>query len=892
MSGFRKSSRGGAAHVMGMERNQSRASARRNPNPHYGTGTFNQTPGIQAANVVQEELDEYGAELGPEARVWKAYVREADKFDIDQVDGWNRSLDVTLIFAALFTAICTAFVIESGKSLKEDATEISARRLDQITSILLVVANVTNPPELNTTKILNPQPFSPQAVDVCVNVLWFFSLILSAAVSLIAILAKEWCYLFISGRIGDHWSQTKRRQQRWGGIDKWKMEQVIMVLPSFIHLAFLSFAIGLCIYLGKLHPGVAVPVILVTLGSILVYVASTLLPLFDRSDTICPYSTSISRLIQRLWGDGKPSEREYEGPGRIAIEALKWLIKTSEDPKITDIALQAIAGADPEEDNREILKASGADTMISWRLIALDPFLKTNDQLSDLYTRALYFFHPVPSSSGEKGDAGATQDSRTGSATGTQKNLNRELERKIRKLRDMINKQITTHVTSSRGGFLPTSDNIQALRIGSTAASHCLRSLKRGFEVPTQELFDSAIELLDRYRDRRAHLNREEIHYLMTGTAMLLSSLLVDCPPRMAAQYVMRLLRIADRVEGERKQLPLKDFGLPLAIFALSQHDYPGWTHPPPLSPILRAERSIEAITYYVSREPELKNVSSMMINLALLELLSDPEGYELEESDIVTIMGAFELEPVEDGVQRCLHTLPTSPHATSFSRTIKGMATMISNERGELFTRESAVIGFLTVLDRARADDSTTDDASLGQVYAFVIECVLNLTAADLEAYGRNIALDVMEKFYPYLLRTEDRILELADSLGKKQTVMKLKEGSYLNAGPDDPDFVRRLFSTGQAWLLINLAIESKTAEKPAWRCLSPFVGDESIWASPELANQRLEEERRGLAERYRSMWENDKQTRHTYLKALYHSLPPVVSDPSPVNTPLSAGT
>ncbi|KEP53904.1 hypothetical protein V565_024260, partial [Rhizoctonia solani 123E] len=44
----------------------------------------------EVINLAQEEFDEYGAELEPGARVWKTYVREADKFDLDQVDGWNR----------------------------------------------------------------------------------------------------------------------------------------------------------------------------------------------------------------------------------------------------------------------------------------------------------------------------------------------------------------------------------------------------------------------------------------------------------------------------------------------------------------------------------------------------------------------------------------------------------------------------------------------------------------------------------------------------------------------------------------------------------------------------------------------------------------------------------
>ncbi|CAE6520756.1 unnamed protein product, partial [Rhizoctonia solani] len=49
-------------------------------------------------DAAQMDPDEYGAELGKEARVWKVYVQETDKWDRELVDGWNKSLDVILVF--------------------------------------------------------------------------------------------------------------------------------------------------------------------------------------------------------------------------------------------------------------------------------------------------------------------------------------------------------------------------------------------------------------------------------------------------------------------------------------------------------------------------------------------------------------------------------------------------------------------------------------------------------------------------------------------------------------------------------------------------------------------------------------------------------------------------
>ncbi|CAE6470173.1 unnamed protein product [Rhizoctonia solani] len=886
---------GTPAHSSEVKRNQSRASNKQNfipPHVQMPTArpTGNLDPKIQPTNIAQEDFDEYGAELEPDARVWKTYVKEADKFDAEQVDGWNRSLDVTLIFAALFTAICTAFVIESSKSLKEDLAETAARRLDQMTSILLVVANVTDRSQLNPNELtapISPVPFSPRPVDVCVNALWFFSLILSAAVSLIAMLAKEWCYLFMSGRIGDPWSQTKRRQQRWEGIEKWKMEQMIMILPSFIHLSFLSFAIGLCIYLGDLNVGIAAPAAIVTLLSMFIYVASTVLPLVQLSETICPYSTSISRFVQRSRGDMKGAAQDSEKTNHIAVEALAWLIKTSEDPKSTDIALQAVAGADPNNaaKDRELLKESGADTMISRRLIGLDSYSNNYHEISDLYTRAQEFFQPLStpapqpkglsSSSGEKGIVGPGHEVRKSSSGGAQRGLNRQLQKKIRDLRDIVNKEITAYVTSSNHVFLSTPDNILALRIGSTAASHCLRTLQHGVQWQTQELFDSAIELLENYRDRTAHLNNREIEYLMIGTAMLLSSLLVQCPVDFGARYVMRLLQAADRAGEKQKQLRLGYLGLPLLVYALSRHDYPGWTHPAPLSPTSRAERSIEVITYYVWNPKKLNKSSSFMMNLALLELLSDPVAYNLNDADIVTISGAF--SSVVDGDQTHIHTFPTSSPHDSFSRSVKSMEKVVLDERDGPLNKDAVTIACLTVLNRTEMDQSAAD-APLGDVYAFVIECVLNLPVSGPEAYGQKTALDLMQRFHDpdHPERRQNLIPNLAQSLDKRGVFAKLKQATELTATDDNANFTIKLFATGQAWFLIDFAIKIGATDHEDWRrCLNSFVGDESLRDSPDLGIGRFEGWKSTLAERYRGMWGKYPTRRHKYFKILLDLLP-----------------
>ncbi|KAG8720766.1 hypothetical protein FRC09_009012 [Ceratobasidium sp. 395] len=46
-------------------------------------------------------FEDYGAEMAKDAKVWQVYVRETQKADEELVDGWNKSLDVILIFVSL-----------------------------------------------------------------------------------------------------------------------------------------------------------------------------------------------------------------------------------------------------------------------------------------------------------------------------------------------------------------------------------------------------------------------------------------------------------------------------------------------------------------------------------------------------------------------------------------------------------------------------------------------------------------------------------------------------------------------------------------------------------------------------------------------------------------------
>ncbi|QRV94416.1 hypothetical protein RhiJN_22434 [Ceratobasidium sp. AG-Ba] len=332
---------------------------------------------------LEDPEDPPGEEMSKNARVWKTYVREADRWDKEMVDGRNRrAIDFRKRFlvstspAALFSAISTAFIIESLGDLKPDPAERSAGALLAISQKLdFIVAGQRN----MSPTILDSglDTFAPSYSAVVVNILWLLSLSLSVAVSLIAMLAKEWCYKFMTGRSGPIYNQARRRQQKWDGIEKWKMQDMLGYLPGLMHSALLLFAVGLCIYLWDVSVAVAIPVNLVTAIAGCIYTSTTLLPLFDR---FCPYSTPATAIVNLLpyvafqvvdyansWGSysqwleslrahlvefvphlnsrNRDKENTFAHMDIITSRMLAWIIVNCEDSRSVDVALQAISAA-------------------------------------------------------------------------------------------------------------------------------------------------------------------------------------------------------------------------------------------------------------------------------------------------------------------------------------------------------------------------------------------------------------------------------------------------------------------------------------------------------------------------------------------------------------------
>ncbi|KAF8598586.1 hypothetical protein BDV93DRAFT_413822, partial [Ceratobasidium sp. AG-I] len=136
--------------------------------------------------------DKPGQELTPEATIWKLYVAEAEEFDGELVEREHRNIDVMLVFAALFSAILTAFLLDSKNLMRPDPA-------DATTMLLTRIAQRLENPTAASQAVQIPA-FEPTAAARWINGLWFASLGLSLAAALLAMMAKEWLTTFAASR--------------------------------------------------------------------------------------------------------------------------------------------------------------------------------------------------------------------------------------------------------------------------------------------------------------------------------------------------------------------------------------------------------------------------------------------------------------------------------------------------------------------------------------------------------------------------------------------------------------------------------------------------------------------------------------------------------------------
>lgn len=177
----------------------------------------------------------------------------------------------------LFSAVLTAFNVQSYASLQQDNTSMLATALTQVS------AQLSNFTLDGTTISSSAHPFvassfSAPVSAVWINALWFSSLICTLSASSVAIMVKQWLHQYDLGLSGNSHEVARVRQYRYESLVKWRVVEIVAFLPIIPQVSLLLFLAGLLILLWTLHTLIA-GIATVLIGGLVIFtVATTLLP--------------------------------------------------------------------------------------------------------------------------------------------------------------------------------------------------------------------------------------------------------------------------------------------------------------------------------------------------------------------------------------------------------------------------------------------------------------------------------------------------------------------------------------------------------------------------------------------------------------------------------------
>ena len=186
----------------------------------------------------------------------------------------------------------------ASQGLQQNSQDTSAFYLAHIYQVT-AAGGSTSPVLPLPPNLSDPFTFTPSSSVICVNVLWFMSLIISLTCALLATLLQQWARRYL--RLTEtQYSLHKRARIRAffaEGLEKWSFPWVVEALPGLLHLSVFLFFAGLPIFLFGINQTVFTAVLSCVGTSGLSYLLVTFMPLVFHDS---PYHTPLSTLAWLL----------------------------------------------------------------------------------------------------------------------------------------------------------------------------------------------------------------------------------------------------------------------------------------------------------------------------------------------------------------------------------------------------------------------------------------------------------------------------------------------------------------------------------------------------------------------------------------------------------------
>ncbi|KAJ4485633.1 hypothetical protein J3R30DRAFT_3816411 [Lentinula aciculospora] len=233
----------------------------------------------------------------PSTKIWSFYLEQAEKENARMTESWKSDMDAILIFAGLFSASVTAFIIESYRDLMPDNSDTTVILLAHIYHELSNNATLTTIPSV--ANALDANSFVPSTSSLTCNILWFSSLSLSLTAALSATLVQQWSRDYLQATVDREipYQRARISTYLYEGLTKFHMKSLVTTIPMLLHASLLLFFAGLVLFLQPVNPGISYLVCGLLLITAILYILISILPIFYFD---CPYGSPLTKIWWRI----------------------------------------------------------------------------------------------------------------------------------------------------------------------------------------------------------------------------------------------------------------------------------------------------------------------------------------------------------------------------------------------------------------------------------------------------------------------------------------------------------------------------------------------------------------------------------------------------------------
>ncbi|KAH9010710.1 hypothetical protein EDB84DRAFT_1279575 [Lactarius hengduanensis] len=171
--------------------------------------------------------------------LWSLQLKEAMSHDAARIQSLKDDMNGVLIFAGLFSAALTSFLVDKIHDLQADPAQQMVYYQQQNVALLVQISQQVSAIAPQVSIPSTPLPtyvFDLNPSDVRVNAFWFMSLVFSISAALLATLVQQWVrdYMHVFQRYSNPLKSARLRQYLYEGVEGWYMPVVAESVPGLV----------------------------------------------------------------------------------------------------------------------------------------------------------------------------------------------------------------------------------------------------------------------------------------------------------------------------------------------------------------------------------------------------------------------------------------------------------------------------------------------------------------------------------------------------------------------------------------------------------------------------------------------------------------------------------